>query len=225
METKTFQCGKSIVTIVNGFAIDQDVDAALNSANNGLLLGSGGSKRIREKTGYLEDESSEVKEFCDLCSTLGTLGAACLKWLKDQQDKPTRVQLECLRILNQNKGNPLGVGTAVLTSSGNLVRPKQIIHAIAMGYTWASKDGHSRGDRIEATEKSLNDSLQSAIAIVREIGVSSLALPLMCARPGYGIGPETTYEISIGVIAESNLVEVLICADNEHGKAFFDRLS
>jgi|GEM_PF-2204267 len=214
------------IDLREGYAIDiareDSIDAIVNSANNGLLLGTSGAGRIREVTKRVENEE-ELKEFYRLCDELGNIGKGCLRWMENFGDsEPSYVQLECLRILKKIGGRA-EIGNAYLTPSG-LEKPKYIIHAVGMGYEWKPD---TKGERIKATHESIRSALERTFDLANELEeVESLALPLMCVRPKYGIPVEDCYQITIEVIEEKHgkLDRIVICADNDFSKEFLRKL-
>ena len=66
---------------------------------------------------------------------------------------------------------PMPLGTAVVTSAGRLPY-KAIIHVAGINMLW------------RASERSIQDSVRNALARARELGLSSLAFPLIGAGSG-----------------------------------------
>ncbi len=234
------------VIFEEGFVIDKNVEAIINSANNGLLLGRSGAGRIRDITGVLQDPSPEMDEFKQICDDIGPLGRFCWRWLESDAKRyaeegnpipvgPTYVQLECLRKIRDNNGEPLKIGDAVITSSGDFAKdpskPKYIIHVVGMGYEWPeypiNPETGQKNPRptIEATEKSVTDALVNSFGLLKQYSIRSVALPIMCARvenrgdkiKAYGLTPEKSYQIALDVIRRygTQLRKVIVCADNE----------
>ena len=114
------------------------------------------------------------------------------------------IQDECDKLLSQHGWTPFSIGSAVYTHSGNLKGPNKqreyVIHAIGMGYKKRVGD-HVQG-RILATPHSVYQAVMSAMRVAADLGVRSIAFPLMCARPGYSILSEEESPI---VMAESML--------------------
>lgn len=248
MTVNKFSMGELEIIIENGFAIDKSVDAVINSANNGLLLGASGAGKIRDVTGYLPVGSHEEKEFYWLCNNTGNIGVRCPEWLEKQNKEnkkkgkpktgPTYVQLECLREIHGNNGKPFALGDAIMTSSGTLAndisKPTYIIHAVGMGYTWPNKE--TKGDLIPATPESIRTSLSNSLVLVNTENISSLALPLMAVRKSheitgekkeYGLTPEESYSITLDVLSKAHnpkLKKAIICADNSESREYFKNL-
>jgi O-acetyl-ADP-ribose deacetylase (regulator of RNase III) len=232
-------------TFAQGFAIDQqNIDAVINSANNGLLLGQSGAGRIRAVTGFIPKNSEAEREFYDLCSEISSIGGNCLRWQEFDIKKdleagltetgPTYVQLECLLKILNNGSKALDLGEARLTTSGNfsynLDFPKFIIHAVGMGYTWPSID--KKGDLIPATEESVYNSTLNSMKLARQFTFSSIAMPLMCVRSEkksdgstkvYGLTPEQSFNAMTTAVKDSEYKpkQIIFCADNKSSVAYF----
>ncbi len=98
---------------------------------------------------------------------------------------------------------PQDVGTAVITSAGNL-KAKYIIHAVGPKF------------QEENTEEKLKKTLQSILRLAEEKGIKQLALPPL-GTGFYGIPLPLCAEIMIAEIQShlqngSNLQEVILCA-------------
>ncbi|HSW88795.1 MAG TPA: macro domain-containing protein [Candidatus Saccharimonadales bacterium] len=102
------------------------------------------------------------------------------------------IQIECNQIINNNEGKPLEIGKAVITKAGNLTtkegKRKYIIHAIGLGYK-EKRDGNLY-NRIPATQNTIFQAVVNALEVASQKGITSIAFPLMCARPGYSTLPE-----------------------------------
>lgn len=97
------------------------------------------------------------------------------------------IQAECEQIIINNGGRPVEIGTAYCTSAGALTGTnnhlRYVIHAVGMGYKQRREDGLH--DRILATTQTIFTAVTSALRIADQMGVQSIAFPLMCARLGY----------------------------------------
>lgn len=82
---------------------------------------------------------------------------------------------------------PIPLGGAVLTSAGSLPF-KAIIHVAGINMLW------------RASERSIRDSVKSAMAIVAEQAFSSVAFPVIGAGSG-GLGEERALELMQGELA------------------------
>lgn len=100
-----------------------------------------------------------------------------------------KIQEECDKIIAQNQGKPLKIGSAVITGAGNLTEEKgyrkYVIHAIGLGYR--EMRNNEPTDRIPATSNSVSSAVTNALKIAKRLKINSIAFPLMCARPGYSI--------------------------------------
>jgi O-acetyl-ADP-ribose deacetylase (regulator of RNase III) len=240
-----------------GYCIDQNVEGIINSANNGLLLGRSGAGRIKDITGLIKqfDDDGEVNpelnEFNELCQELGRIGRFCNAWLDYDKKKyseeenpvvvgPTYVQLECLRKLKENNGEPIEIGEAVITTSGDFVRslskPHYIIHAVGMGYNWPEYPFDEKTNKlnprpvIKATEESVKSALNNSLRYVNIYNIQSLAIPIMCSRVDndkvYGLTPEKSHQIILDVLKNNKtpLKQVIICADNSSTVSYIRNL-
>ncbi len=81
---------------------------------------------------------------------------------------------------------PLPLGGAVLTGPGRLKR-KGIIHVAGINIFW------------QASEKSIRDSAQSAMAIVNKLNFRSVAFPVIGAGAG-GMNEQRAYEILVDAL-------------------------
>lgn len=97
------------------------------------------------------------------------------------------IQNECNQIIQNNGGGPVEIGGAFCTSAGSFMNTKKnlkyIIHAVGMGYK--IKKENDLFDRILATPESVFQAVTNTLAIADQMGIQSIAFPLMCARPGY----------------------------------------
>lgn len=98
------------------------------------------------------------------------------------------------------------MGTAFEGPAGDLERAgiRWLIHAVAMGYE--AFDGRSARGRIPATPESVAAATRAALVRALALGATSLALPLMGARPGYN---------SLGERAAETMLASMLGAINE----------
>lgn len=87
---------------------------------------------------------------------------------------------------------PLEMGEAIEADPAGLTDPvsgarTNWYYGISVGYR-KMKDGRPAG-RIPATPESVYKTVVSVLRLANRDGVRSLALPLMCARPGYSTVP------------------------------------
>ncbi len=83
---------------------------------------------------------------------------------------------------------PLTIGSAMISPSGKLWDKatnarRLLIMAVCVGYQ--SWDGQNVHQRILATPESVYQATLAALRLASSEHVQSIALPLMCARPGY----------------------------------------
>lgn len=92
---------------------------------------------------------------------------------------------------------PMPLGTAVVTSAGRLPY-KAIIHVTGINMLW------------RASQRSIQDSVRNALARARELGLRSLAFPLIGAGSG-GFNEERALELMRQVLdAEAGDLEVRV---------------
>jgi O-acetyl-ADP-ribose deacetylase (regulator of RNase III) len=95
------------------------------------------------------------------------------------------------------KVGPMPLGTAVVTSAGRLPY-KAIIHVAGINMLW------------RASERSIQDSVRNALARARELGLTSVALPLIGAGSG-GFDEERALQVMRHVLdAEAGPLEVRV---------------
>jgi O-acetyl-ADP-ribose deacetylase (regulator of RNase III) len=181
----------------SGYPIDEDVDMVINYANGFLLLGSDGSGRIRDKSDRVSP--SEKLAYQEL---LDALPDHIKRWYihvyhKNQWYR-TYARLSCLTILMKKRNNIYRRGTAVLDANCSRTNKKRLIHAIVMFYRFTE----SGSKRKKAISDTIIKTLRAALKIVKSIDSKSVALPLMCSRPSYGVKPEDSLFTIIKVLKE-----------------------
>ncbi|MBN1543832.1 hypothetical protein JW898_00040 [Candidatus Woesearchaeota archaeon] len=195
-----------------GFAVDQHVDAVINSANGFLLLGTSGAGRIRKKSQRLT--SGEKREYAALLGKLPEcMKNDYLRVYREQRWTPTYAQLGCLRILVSRKGEEIRRGDAVLQRVWSKTDRRPVIHAVGMSYKLCINGSR----RLKATPSTLAGALRKALRLADSVGAKSIALPLMCARPTYGVGPKESLRIIRSVFRgfrAKNINKAVICFDN-----------
>ena len=202
---------------VAGFAVDQDVDLVVNSANGLLMLGSSGAGRIRDLSADLT-----LAEDAEYDSLLKRLGRDIRNFYLDNYSshgwKRHHAQMGCLRLLL--KHGPYRPGTAVLQSGWSKKDSRPLVHAVAMSYDPRTEK------RIHGTVPFIRSSVRAALRIAERLGVKSLALPVMVARPEYGITPEESYKTIVSVLKQHGqfLKKAIICFDNKTTKKFLKTL-
>lgn len=203
-----------IIEYETGYPIDKDVDTVINSANGFLLLGSGGAGRIRDKSDRLS--SSEKLAYQEL---LDALPKRIKRWYihvyhKNQWHR-TYAQLSCLMILLKKKNNEYKRGTAVLNTNWSRTSEKKLIHAVAMSYRLTE----SGSKRKKATSDTIINALRAALEIAESIDSKSIALPLFCSRPSYGVKPEESLSAIIKVLKGfecSSIQKIIICINSKY---------
>ena len=185
----------------------------INSANGFLLLGSGGAGRIRDKSDRLSP--SEKLAYQEL---LDALPKRIKRWYihvyRKNQWHRTYAQLSCLTILLKKKNNEYRRGTAVLDTNWSRTNKKRLIHAIAMSYRLTE----SGSKRKKATGDTIIKALRAALKIAESIDSKSIALPLLCSRPSYGVKPKESLSAIIKVLKEfeySSIQKTIVCINSK----------
>jgi O-acetyl-ADP-ribose deacetylase (regulator of RNase III) len=198
-----------LVEYETGYAIDKDVDTVVNSANGFLLLGTGGAGRIREVSRRLNP--AEKVEYDAL---LGALPKDTGRWYTRVYQKNkwhrTYAQLSCLRILLNKKDNEFRRGSAVLDTGWTATDKRKQIHAVAMSYRLTAEGSV----RKKATKDTIKEALRESLKIAESIESRSVALPLFCARPSYGVTPKESLAAILEVLREfeaSSIEKVIVC--------------
>lgn len=206
---------------IKGFASDQKVDIIINSANGFLLLGSGGSGRIRKKSNILN--KIQNKEFYKI---LDSLRPEIKNWYLSVYSKNkwdlTLAQLESLRILSKKKENKLNEfrrGTAVIQEKWNENDARIIIHAITMSYKLVRDEYH----RKKGTKYLLQKSIIKALDLAKGRG-DSIAIPIMISRINYGISVKESEKVIINAIKKYSFSKVILCYDNETTQKYFNKI-
>lgn len=133
------------------------------------------------------------------------------------------IQQECDLIIQHNGGNPVAIGTAHCTGAGEFLNRKKnlkhIIHAVGMGYKVRKEN--DLFDRILATPETVFQAVTNTLVIANQTGVRTIAIPLMCARPGYSDveaeeAPKIMLDATIKAINayaehKNSITQVIIC--------------
>jgi O-acetyl-ADP-ribose deacetylase (regulator of RNase III) len=198
-----------LVEYETGYAIDKDVDTVINSANGFLLLGTAGAGRIREVSRRLN-----VAEKLEYDALIASLPKATGRWYRHvyrtNKWHRTYAQLSCLRILSNKKNNEFRRGRAVLDTGWATTDKRRLIHAVAMSYQLTTKGAK----REKATKDTIKKALRESLKIADSIESRSIALPLFCARPSYGVTPGDSLAAILEVLKEfegSSIAKVLVC--------------
>jgi len=203
----------------NGFAIDKNVEAVVNSANGYLLLGSSGAGRIRDLSRKLNLIESLV-----LYLYLFRLNKKVRLWFLNIYKKNkwnfTLEQLDCLSLIVKNSSHPYNQGNAVMGSIK--VQDKIIIHAIGIGIII---DNMINEKRIVATIDVLRKAVRASFNMARENKIKTIAIPVMCVRDGYGIEVKE----SVSIIEEelhffkNDFDSITICFDNDKSETYLSK--
>ena len=198
-----------LVEYETGYAIAKDVDTVINSANGFLLLGTAGAGKIREVSRRLN--AAEKLEYDALIASLPkSTGRWYRHVYRTNQWHRTYAQLSCLRILSNKKNNEFRRGRAVLDTGWTTTDKRRLIHAVAMSYKLTRKGAK----RKKATNDTIKEALREALRIADSIGSRSIALPLFCSRPSYGVTPEESLAAILEVLKEfesSSIRNVVVC--------------
>lgn len=196
-----------------GYPIDKDVDTVINSANGFLLLGTAGAGKIRTVSQRLSPV--EKLEYQGL---LNTLPKKIRHWYhhvyKKNKWHRTYAQLSCLRLLSNKNNNEFRRGTAVLDVNWSTTDNRKLIHAIAMSYRLSENEAK----RKKATRETIKKAFREALVIAESINSQSIAVPLFCSRPSYGVKPEVSLATIIAVLKEfrcSPIQKIIICINGK----------
>ena len=74
--------------------------------------------------------------------------------------------------------------------------------------------------RLPATRHSLRYCIRHSLEFAQEHNVSSLAIPVMAARPTYGLGAKASYHILRDELKHTKIPRVYICFDNKISERF-----
>ncbi len=196
-----------------GYAINKRVGAVINSANGFLLLGTSGAGAIRKKSQQLNKK--EKMKYAQLLNSLPkSIKNDYLRVFKEHGWIPTYAQLGCLRLLVEWKGCEVKRGDAVLQMDWSKKDSRPILHAVGMSYKLRINDS----SRLKATDATIRNSVTKALKIVDFLEKRSVALPLMCVRPAYGVGPERSLKAireAIRAARLKNVKKIILCFDND----------
>lgn len=76
----------------------------------------------------------------------------------------------------------------------------------------------SGSKRKKATSDTIMNALRAALKIAESIDSESVALPLMCSRPSYGVKPEDSLSAIIKVLKEfefSSIQKAIVCTNSK----------
>ncbi|MFH1637311.1 MAG: hypothetical protein ABIB71_02700 [Candidatus Woesearchaeota archaeon] len=206
---------------VAGFAIDQDVEVAINSANGFLLLGTSGAGRIRELSNKLNE--NEIREYNEL---LDEIRPEIKNWYNRVYSKhswqKTYAQLVCLRLLCSKKGtrmNEYRRGTAILQKEWKKGNKKKIIHAIAMSYDLLK----NKSKRKKSSKYLLKKALISAFEIAKKNKIETISVPIMVARENYGLNPKNSEHIILNILNKYDFQKVFLCYDSKTTRDYLEK--
>ncbi|MFC1741218.1 macro domain-containing protein [Nanoarchaeota archaeon] len=205
-----------------GYAINKKVHVVVNSANGFLLLGTSGAGAIREKSQRLTQK--EKAEYSRILSKLpARIRNDYVRVFKDQSWVPTYAQLGCLKLLLVKKGNEFKRGDAVLQESWSRKDDRKIVHAVSMSY----KLGLHSSRRVPGTEANIRKAVERSLKIADSLGAQSVAMPVMAARPSYGMTPARSFRAISDTIKKydsKNIQKVVVCFDNKITKGYLRKL-
>jgi len=205
-----------------GYAINKRVSAVINSANGFLLLGTSGAGAIREKSQHLTRKEKE--EYSKLLSSLPKrISNDYRRVYAEHKWTPTYAQLGGLRLLVDRKGCEVKRGDAVLQVDWSKDDSRPIIHAVGMSYKLRIHDS----SRLKATPTTIRNSLTKALKIADFLEAKSIALPVMCARPTYGVGPEASLRIirsTLHSFKAKHIKRAVVCFDNSITRSYLDNI-
>jgi O-acetyl-ADP-ribose deacetylase (regulator of RNase III) len=198
----------------SGYAIDKNVDVVINSANGWLIQDSSGAGKIRELSNPLNENEKALFEH--LFEMLPKKVKAFYKEKQKKGDwKPRKANLSSLKLI-LNYGE-LKLGDAVIDKEWSKDK-KIVIHAITMSYD------EKTGKRIQGTELSVQTAIESALRLALPEDAKSIALPIPCARQGYGLTPKKSLEavLSALYIINETDIKIIVCHDNEDTKKLLE---
>jgi len=204
-----------------GYAIEQDVDIVVNSANGFLLFGSSGAGEIRNKSQRLN-----FLEKIKYNLLLDKLHPNIKKWYKSTYSKhnwkPSYAQLKALEILIEKEKQEFRRGTAVIQENWSKKDKRILIHTIAMSYDIT----HKKTKRKKATSYLIEKAIKKTLQLAEERKIRSIAIPVLATRPKYGIGAEKSKKILLNILKEhkgKHLKKVIVCFDNNTSKRYLDK--
>ena len=201
-----------------GFAINKDVDAVINSANNYIIFGSGGAGEIRESSqrlGFL----GKIKFYFYLFQLSPNIWRWILNGYEEYKWNYTEVSLSNIKKLLKNKSKPFDNGSAVL--SDLKVKDKYIINAIGNVFEINNK---SEETVIGSSKEWIEGSVFNSLCIARDLGCKSVAVPIMCARNNVGLDINVSYSAIMSSVRkfENDFEKIIICFDSNSYVSFLN---
>lgn len=197
---------------VAGFAVDQDTEVIVNSANGWLFADSSGAGRIREASKSLTQ--SEQKEFDTLFKLLPENVQEFFEKKRTAHNwKYKHENLSCIKLLEYNSNTQYRIGEAVFDPLWSEKSKRKVIHAITLQYDLTGEEPvRNVGDLTQ-----IRQALAKAIELALEFGCKSISLPIPCVRPGYSHSPEESEENVMQLLKDYDHteLEVVVCYDNE----------
>ncbi|MFT4310088.1 MAG: hypothetical protein ACMXYC_00475 [Candidatus Woesearchaeota archaeon] len=214
------------VSFVKGYAIDQNVQCVINSANGCLIHDSGGAGALREYSRALLPQ--EQKRYALLLRTLPSHVRALHVYVANARGwEPRFVNLCALELLKKHK-QKFFRGQSVYDTYwraqyGTKRFASHLIHACCVSYAWKQ---HKRV-RLRATVRTIDSALRRAFLLAISNKVNSIAVPVCCARKDYGIGPKQSLAILLDcleVLQHTTVKKIIICFDNEQTTHYLNTL-
>ena len=199
------------------YAIQTDAQVVVNSANAWLFADSSGAGAIRESTPQLTQQQEAEYKF--LFQKLPLEAQEFFKHKQQEHGWQLHAEnLSCMRLLATNNYKPFAIGSAILDFDISQLTQKVIVHAITMSYDPIKQE------RITATPDSIAHAIDSSLHILLEHGKNSIALPIPCARPDYGMTPKKSYDIITTILKKyaDRAITVHLCFDNTFTKEFLE---
>jgi len=203
-----------------GYAVTKDVEVVINSANGLLFADSTGAGAIRDAS----EDLSETERF-DFDQLFSKAPPELQNFFEKKREKHGwyyhHENLSCLKLLAHNNYETHEIGTAIFDPLWTLQKTKKVIHAITLTYNPKTEE------RIVGTPEQIISAITQAIEIALDFGKKTIALPVPCARPAYGLGPEKSFEIvkkALAGFADEDLT-ITLCFDNEHTAEFLKTLA
>jgi hypothetical protein len=208
-----------ILTFETGYAVSKDVEVVINSANGLLFADSAGAGAIREASGKLSlsDQTQFRKLFAKMPKV--TQDFFERKRLSHKWDYK-HVNLSCLGQFAENNFVTFPIGSCVVDELWSTVKGEKrlVVHAITLTYDPLT------GKRFVGTVSQIESALFSAIEAGLHLHKTSFALPVACARPAYGLGPEQAFALVCRVLSqfEDRAIRVVMCFDNAQTSEYFE---
>jgi hypothetical protein len=209
-----------ILTFETGFAVEKSVEVVINSANGLLFADSAGAGAIREVSGNLS--RLDKKKFSTLFAKLPLTTQTFFEKKRQKHDWNYKyVNLSCLELFSEHNFTSFDIGSCVIDENWSSVayETRLVIHAITLTYDPILEK------RFVGSVFEIENALCSAIDAGLRLHKTSFALPVACARPEYGLGPEQAFAIVCRVLAryEDRAIRVIVCFDNEQTREYYDK--